>query len=297
MLRGGGKTMYEKMLLNKEIIYFIYAPPMTELDKIKERNLPKKGLSSVSKWDRSVFYYWWLFLKENAEYRQTCKNNGSGPKRSLFRDFGDIYASNFDEWWKAGGRDLFREPESEGVRLQVAGGYEENRVNISIPMTGDLERSLSEIRALLQPVLLSNRIVAGPSKAMYPVASKPVLSSLDKIYSIYRVSKAEPEMRPWELFEHLKLSTAVQSKESQSSTISRALKQASFLIEHVGDGFFPVMNNAQLASAKSMLENRERLRMLPRHARDSSAVKQAAAERLSQEQARKSFFASSRSDQ
>ena len=294
--RARESAMYEKMLLNKEIVYFIYAPPVTDLDQIDEKKRPKKAFSNANKWESSVFYYWWLFLRENDEYRKTCHTDWFGRQHSLFKDFGDIHATDFMTWWKERGRDLFREPQSEGVRVNFAGQYDKDRVNISIPMTGDLERSLAEIRSLLQPVLKNYRIVAGPSKAKYPVASKPVLSSLYKIYNIYLANKNDPDLNPGELFEKLKLSTAIQSKESQASTVSRALKQAKFIIEHVGKGIFPVMNKAQLASAQNMLENRMRLRNIERNAKFSVMDEQDAARQAAKEFARRRFFSSNRDD-
>lgn len=285
-------AMYEKMLFNKEVVYFIYAPPVTELDQVDKKKRPKKPFNSANDWESSVFYYWWLFLRENDEYRKTCENNGYGSKFALFEDFGNIYETDFITWWKNCGRNLFREPESEGVRLQSKGGDDKNRVNISIPITGDIERSLSEIRSLLQPLLQSNRIVAGPSKAKYPVARKPVLSSLHKIYNIYHASKNNPNMKPAALFEKLKLSTAVQSKESQSSTVSRALKQANFLIEHVGKGIFPVMNDLQLISAQNMLKNRDFLLYRERRIAESALREEAIAREAVREKARKDFFSS-----
>jgi hypothetical protein len=282
--------MYEKMLFNKEVVYFIYAPPVTDLDQIDEKKRPKKAFSNASNWESSVFYYWWLFLRENEIYRQACDYDLLGPKHHLFNDFGNVHDTDFITWWKARGRDLFREPQSEGVRLTALGAHDKDRVNISIPMTGDLERSLTEIRALLQPILKSNRIVAGPSKARYPVASKPVLSSLYKIYNIYRASKKYPDMKPWEIFEHLEMSTAVQSKESQSSTISRALNQANFLIEHVGAGIFPVTNKAQLVLAQKMLESRKNLDRLKRQAEVSLLDEKQHAESVAKQLVRKRFF-------
>lgn len=100
----------------------------------------------------------------------------------------------------------------------------------------------------------------------------------------------DPTLKPGELFEKLELSKAIQSKESQASTVSRALKQAKFIIKHVGKGIFPVMNEAQLASARNMLENRIKLKILEQYARNFVQNEQDRASRVAQELARKRFF-------
>jgi hypothetical protein len=250
--------MYQKMTPSREIVYFIYAPPMTELDDPDYRRLPKKGFSDANKWESSVFYYWWLFLRENEEYRLACENGGIGPKAELFRDFGDVYAKDFPTWWKKRGRDLFREPASEGVIHATSHCSEKNRIKILVPVTGDLERSLSEIRSLIQPIMQQYRIAVGPSQAKYPVATKPVLSSLHKLFLLHRSSKEHADLAGWQLYDLLPNASANQSKEAKASSVSRSLKQAKFLIDQVGNGIFPVMSEIQLAQAQHMIKTREK---------------------------------------
>lgn len=250
--------MYQKTLRDRTIVYFIYAPPMTELDDPNPRRLPKKGFGEATSWESSVFYYWWLFLRENEDYRLTCENGGNGPKAEVFKDFGDIFENDFPTWWKQKGRNLFREPASEGIKLAWNHHPDKNRVNISVPVTGDLERSLSEIRSLLQPVMQQFRMEVGPSQARYPVAQKPVLSSLHKLLQLHRLRKEHPDLAGWQLYDLLPHASVHQPKEVKASTVSRSLKQAKFLIEQVGNGIFPVMSTAQLAEAEYLIKSRDK---------------------------------------
>lgn len=250
--------MYEKTLRDRKIVYFIYAPPMTELDDPDPRKLPKKAFDTATSWESSVFYYWWLFLRENDDYRLTCENKGNGPKTELFKDFGDIFADDFPTWWKQRGRDLFREPAAEGVKVARTLHPDKNRIHFSVPITGDLERTLSEIRSLLQPIVRDFRMQVGPSQAKYPVATKPVLSSLHKLYKLHVASKEHPDLVGWQLYDLLPNASTNQSKEAKNSSVSRSLKQAKFMINQVGDGIFPVMSETQLEEAKHMIKSREK---------------------------------------
>lgn len=248
--------MYDKVLRSSEVVYFTYAPPLFHPNGRELSKWPNPAFNGSESWQNSVFYYWWLFLQENEDYRATCQNGGNGPKERLYRDFGDVHSGSFRDWWISHGRELFREPPSEGVKLSQNSDYSQNRISISVPLTGDLERTLVEIRAILQPVFQEYRLKVGPSQARYPVATKPVPSSLHKLYSIHQAHKQRPDLALWELSEFLKLSPANQAKETKASAISRSLKQAAFLIEHVGNGFFPVTNLEQLQTAKELMAMR-----------------------------------------
>jgi hypothetical protein len=92
-----------------------------------------------------------------------------------------VRSDDFMAWWIAGGRDLFKEPEVEGVQVikETMGEHRpQSNILLSVPFTGDLDRTVKEIRALLEPEFAALRLKRGPSLARYPVASKPVLSNL-----------------------------------------------------------------------------------------------------------------------
>jgi hypothetical protein len=250
--------MYDKVLGSAEVVYFTYAPPMFHTNPKELTRWPNPPFRGAETWQNSVFYYWWLFLQENEDYRTTCQNGGRGPKEELYQDFGDVHTGSFKDWWVNHGRELFREPPSEGVKLARFTEDSSNRVAISVPMTGDLERTLAEIRAILQPAFQTFRLKVGPSQAEYPVATKPVLSSLHRLYRIHRARIEHPELKLWEISEFLDLTTSTQPKETQSSNISRSLTLVDFLIKQVGNGLFPVMTETQLKAAEQIQRTRWR---------------------------------------
>lgn len=58
---------------------------------------------------RNLYYWWWIYLRENKDYEETCAN-GEGRFGELYKDFGDIHATNFAAWWKEKMWMLFGEP-------------------------------------------------------------------------------------------------------------------------------------------------------------------------------------------
>lgn len=51
---------------------------------------------------RSPYYWWWMYLKLNKQYDETCRNAGKGPCSDLYKDFGDVRPDGDDaffSWW------------------------------------------------------------------------------------------------------------------------------------------------------------------------------------------------------
>lgn len=59
----------------------------------KHKPSPQRSL------ERSAFYWWWCYLKRNAEYLQCCENEGVGRLAELYEDFGDVRSDDFRAWW------------------------------------------------------------------------------------------------------------------------------------------------------------------------------------------------------
>jgi hypothetical protein len=51
-----------------------------------------------SAWQKSIYYWWWAYLKRNMEYLECCENNGEGKLANLYADFGDVRGDDFKEW-------------------------------------------------------------------------------------------------------------------------------------------------------------------------------------------------------
>ena len=61
---------------------------------------------------RSPYYWWWAYLRLSKDYWWVCQRRGIADDarlRDMYRDFGDVYAYTFKQWWNKRGQDLFRE--------------------------------------------------------------------------------------------------------------------------------------------------------------------------------------------
>ena len=83
-----------------------------------------KAPKSVSHWQGSVYYWWWAYLRKNADYIACCDAGGEGAMAALYQDFGDVSADDFKAWWSEGSRAirLFAEPAAEDVVRELTGG-------------------------------------------------------------------------------------------------------------------------------------------------------------------------------
>ena len=59
---------------------------------------------------KNLYYWWWVYLKENKDYEETCANGGKGEHEKLYKDFGNVHTTSFSAWWKEKVWMLFGEP-------------------------------------------------------------------------------------------------------------------------------------------------------------------------------------------
>lgn len=267
--------MYEKRLLNKELLFFQYAPPVLTVTRKQETVWPKRPHRNATGPERSVYFHWWRFLRLNKDYIQTCENEGDGPLADLYKDFGDIRNQNFVRWWLDGGRELFCEPPNEGVRVEPSWKKPndlDNRLLVSLPFTGDVERTLSEIRHLLEGSFDRLGIKKGPSQALYPVAARPNLSALHKYFKIHSLKLTQPDATNIEIYSQLNglspLEIPTDERNRISASISRDLTTANRLIHWVGKGIFPATSDRIAEKHQQMLIDRNLMKISERRVSD-----------------------------
>jgi len=140
----------------------------------------------------SPYYWWFMFLRLNADYQATCKANGIGRYSKLYEDFGDIYKVNFKEWWTDKAH-LFSEPK-KGYRMMIAKNFDEiapfdskEVVNLVVPLNWS-QRSLrkSFTQLVLSKVEKGKRGVSViESEASYKLGRKWNIDAFKHAYDIY----------------------------------------------------------------------------------------------------------------
>ena len=238
--------MFTKRLYSKDILYFRYAPPLTRLDDATDDELPNPPFHNAPPHMRSVFYYWWAFLRESEDYIATCDNGGKGKLADLYKDFGDIREDKFFDWWKRTGRNLFCEPVDRQIKVVIDDHiqHEPDKVILSIPITGDMGRILAEIKTLLNGEFHKKRKESyRDTKAKYKVRTKPVLTSLHIMLELLKAKKANPSgsLLDWGRSINLGLISGKSDADvlaSERSAISRYIRKSEKLLTLIEQGEF-----------------------------------------------------------
>lgn len=256
--------MYEKMLYGRRVLYFRYAPPVTNLDDTSARDTqPPYPDAPGYMW--SVYYYWWAFLRLSERYKDCCESGGKGELADLYTYFGDVRGDDFMRWWTKGGhtresklrmhtgRRLF----SQGVRYPIREINDPmldkelgaDRIVLSIPIGTDLKRITAEFQQLMRPIVEDRIRAFGEKKneALFEVTSKnPSLKSLHKSLQAYEAKQKFPNLKQYELAKKLGITATfagdeddVNHKIAVSTELKRRLDKAKLLIRNVERGRFP----------------------------------------------------------
>jgi hypothetical protein len=145
----------------------------------------------------SPYYWWFMFLRFNTDYKATCEANGVGKCADLYKDFGDVYGVNFKQWWTDKAY-LFAEPK-KGYKMKVATDINEiapfnddTVLNLVVPLTWS-QRSLKKAfsQLVLKHVEKGKRGVSvEASEAPYRLSGKWNAKALAHAYKVYAIKHA-----------------------------------------------------------------------------------------------------------
>ena len=73
-----------------------------------------KEQKELGRYRTTVYYLWWEFLRRSDAYREFCSYAGTkepGRFSALYEDFGDVFSTDFNVWWRTSdrGANLFAE--------------------------------------------------------------------------------------------------------------------------------------------------------------------------------------------
>ena len=256
--------MYEKMLYGRRVLYFRYAPPVTDLDDTSARDTqPPYHDAPGYMW--SVYYYWWAFLRLSERYKECCESGGKGEMAHLYNYFGDVRGDDFMRWWTKGGhtresklrihtgRRLF----SQGVRYPIREINDPmldkelatDRIVLSIPVGTDLKKMTAEFQQLMRPIVQDRIREYGEKnvEALFEITSKnPSLKSLHKSLTAWEAKQKHPDLKPYKLAKKIGITETITGDEDDlthkmavSVEHKRRLDKAKLLIRNVERGRFP----------------------------------------------------------
>jgi len=274
--------MYQKRLRNVEDVYFRYAPPQAFRNQNSLEKLPNPPFPGAAAWQCSVYYYWFLFMREfqlqTAKDEQDIIHLLKVPVSEVPTVFGQVTDIGFLEWWIVRGRHLFCEPIHDGVKAlqhhEVENGVDlpsgkrtrsthDPHIYLQIPVHQDFDKSIEEVRHFLKQakrVQQQSPKFRGDETAALPVFTKPVLTALEKSYRALCWRNSDPNISLAEIAVKVGLASRADNKDTanrsaNASLASRALKQAALLTEWAGRGVFPVTSNAQVPKAQDFADH------------------------------------------
>ena len=246
--------------------YFQYANPVETVEELSQQKRPRIWVGEP--YESSPYYYYWLFLKENADYLATCSQDGTGPCSELYLDFGDVRPDDFMQWWRDRGRHLFCEPHcAEAYEIEHNNpqfGDPAFRLVVEIERFGDVDRTLAEIRKIIQrqrpegdpgqPLGDQGRAGRTVSRALYQCFTKPHLLSLRARYDALKLLQSNPDITHEEFVKQAKIKLNGVTAEKASKAYRGELAT---MVEYAGKGVFPVMTARQAKRVGGYLINRK----------------------------------------
>lgn len=228
--------MRQNLRLENRPLYFRYAPPrITRNDYSNDVNnvLP---FPRAKPWECSVYFYWWLFLKEHNGYRKCCLTGGEGKYAPLYQDFGDVHEHSFPVWWRNIGRALFGE--SQSPMNDWPSCASEERFTASFKTEGNWENPITNSGR-------SRHSAEFKSQAKYSIVGRPSPKILYRRYKLVTLIRSRPDTPLWKLLDMSEghYSSRIQSlaeREQKRMIARRYLQEAECIIEYAGRGMFPI---------------------------------------------------------
>ena len=244
--------------------YFLAPHPLTGT-----KNKP----AALHLMQRSPYYWWWAYLKRNADYVACCKRGGTGKLASLYQDFGDVQSDDFRTWWGGKlqrGQLLFAEQHKDLklTKLKSADDWDNDWTNnsdvavVAVNLTIGRRKLQEYFAQMLEREHKGRRGRpsvgrAGVSTARYPLHrnfSQHNLRAMLETYDAWVANQQLPKKEQvplWAIGDKLKtVPSAVSKKTDTKQTLSdkhnvmsvavhRYVKQAKAIIANTAKGQFP----------------------------------------------------------
>lgn len=236
---------------------------------------------SQSYQERSPYYWWWAYLRRNAEYLKCCEKGGKGKMAALFKDFGDVRDESFHKWWTTGkhGAALFGEQPLSIQFMEVTSPdqwqstwTQEKVMVVAFPLAKSKSKLMGHIKWLLDKRHPGRQgrpaLAALESTAKYRLSRNYTIANLQTslaVYDLWLASQSAPaneKLTLWKIGAKLNLNAKaakqaegrlaldrVTGRNHLSTLVKRYLNDAVKNIESVGGGVFPAPKPARAKSS------------------------------------------------
>lgn len=171
-------------------------------------------------------------MRRHEGYRQCCAKGGKGQYAKLYADFGDVHAhDDFWRWWsKEGHSELFCEPTARQIRVVDGNSsfeptLSDDTLTIELPLEVRTAHLLSHIRKVLKDYEAKAKAAKRISRAKYPIATKPVLTSLHQHLVVWDAQQANPKLKLHELYDLVHVDAGLYVSESVEGETVAQLKK------------------------------------------------------------------------
>ncbi len=237
---------------------------------------------SLSYQERSPYYWWWQYLRRNADYLKCCDKKGEGKLSALYADFGDVRDADFHKWWTTDKRgvQLFGEQPLSIQFMEVTSPDQwqdtwtpEKVMVVAFPLAKSKRKLMGHIKWLLDkrhPGRMGRPALAElESTARYRLSRNYTIANLQTSLAVYDLwlksqSASEGEkMVLWQIGAELNLNAKAAKKavarlaldravgrNHLSALVKRYLNDAVANIESVALGVFPAVKPSKVAAKR-----------------------------------------------
>jgi hypothetical protein len=222
-----------------------------------------------AKTDRSrEMYRWWFeYLRCYPKYIQHCEQKARrGPFAKVYRDFGDVQAITFEDWWDKKQSLLLGQPmepftihplKSEQAFRAYTG---DNSVMIvAVNLYEPKEQLTNKFAKMISAAAprRAGRPARDPGLSEYPISGYRTIAFLQTALDVWKANKQRPAGTPlWKVAQGVGVGPSLKtgSKEEDPGGINRRkidtmarryIKQAEQIMDNAARGRFPVCSNGR----------------------------------------------------
>lgn len=222
---------------------------------------------------QSPYFWWWAYLRLSKDYWWVCQLKGKAddPRlRSMYRDFGDVFAMPFEDWWRKQGNDLFAERiappevrELDRINMRLSPGMSSHLL-LEIPLNLTEATIIKQLKKLLRNH--PSREVERRSSAKRPLAKftgirKDLLQIAHVTWQMhwqsrdlsqsYKIGQVQGSKSLYQIGKELRLvrtcmpvvtdnaERAAKRVNGMKVAVSRMLARANYLAQNAAVGTFP----------------------------------------------------------
>jgi hypothetical protein len=218
------------------------------------------GVTSGASVRKSVYFWWWEYLRRSSAYKKALEEGAKTERMArLIADFGDVYGSDFRNWWRneQRGARLFSTLDQKQVAIREVRTDEQgvNYLEITVPLNLPRRHIEKKLKSFLDTHHKGKRgrQNARVQVANYSVSRPPNVTALETALSVYDVRKQHPELSMWRVAvlaipkykpyrDRLKdpnFKLDYDQRRQAAVEVHRYLKQVQLSIKNAEQGVFP----------------------------------------------------------